>query len=83
MCFQWSIYFLADSEATDRYFYLITVHTGFRRGSGTKSNVCFVLSGEDNDTGVRLLTDGITEVFCILKNVIYCYVSHTGNEIPR
>lgn len=83
MCFQWSVYFLADSEATDRYFYLITVHTGFRRGSGTKSNVCFVLSGEDDDTGVRLLTDGITEVFCILNNVIYCYVSHTGNEIPR
>lgn len=56
-----------DSEARDKYFYLITVHTGFRRGSGTKSNVCFVLSGEENDTGVRLLTDGITEVFCIFK----------------
>lgn len=65
----------------DRYFYFIIVYIGFRRGFGIKFNVCFVLLGEDNDIGVCLLIDGIMEVFCILKNVIYCYVSYIGNEI--
>ncbi|KAJ8298359.1 hypothetical protein KUTeg_024890 [Tegillarca granosa] len=60
---RWAAYFLADSDESDNYFYLITVHTGLRRGAGTKSKVYFVLSGEKADTGVRTLTDGINEGF--------------------
>ncbi|XP_061167318.1 uncharacterized protein LOC133176177 [Saccostrea echinata] len=60
---KWSVNFLADSDATDNYFYLISVHTGMRRGAGTKSNVSFVLMGEEQNTEVRQLTDGITKGF--------------------
>ena len=59
---QWNTYFLCDSDSSDEYFYLITVHTGLRKGAGTKSLVNFVLTGEDEDSGVRILSDGIREV---------------------
>ncbi|XP_062590863.1 uncharacterized protein LOC134252407 [Saccostrea cucullata] len=60
---KWTVNFLADSDASDKYFYLISVHTGMRRGAGTKSNVSFVLMGEELNTEVRQLTDGISEGF--------------------
>lgn len=60
--FQWSINFLADNEEIDVYFYLITVHTGIRKGSGTTSNVNCNLVGENNESGLRVLSDGINQV---------------------
>ena len=62
LCFQWAIHFLVDSDSTDQYFYMITVHTGLRRGAGTKSVVNFVLAGDEDDSGVRILSDGMKEV---------------------
>lgn len=49
----------------DNYFYLLTVQTGMRRGAGTKSNVNFVLVGNEEDSGIRVLSDGIKEV-CLI-----------------
>ena len=33
------------------------MYTGIRHGSGTKSNVGFVLVGDDGDTGIRIMDD--------------------------
>ncbi|XP_061167307.1 polycystin-1-like protein 2 isoform X1 [Saccostrea echinata] len=60
---RWAIHFLVDSDSTDEYFYMITVHTGLRRGAGTKSVVNFVLAGDEDDSGVRILSDGVKEGF--------------------
>lgn len=59
---QWATHFLCDSDSEDKYFYLVTVHTGMRRGAGTNSLIHFVLAGDEMDTGVRVLSDGIREV---------------------
>lgn len=56
------MHFLVDHGADDNYFYLLTIHTGMRKGAGTKSNVNFVLVGNDEDSGIRILSDGIKEV---------------------
>lgn len=50
----------------DTYYYLITVHTGIGKESGTTSNISFVMSGESSDSGVRKLTDGKIKVSCNL-----------------
>ena len=48
---------LCDNIAGENYYYQISVYTGMRKGSGTKSNVNIVLSGDNADTGVRSLQD--------------------------
>jgi hypothetical protein len=53
---------LIDHDAEDQYFYLLTVQTGMRRSAGTKSNVNFVLVGNEDDSGIRVLADGVKEV---------------------
>ena len=55
--FQWSYALLVDNDIADSYFYLLRVYTGIRHGSGTKSNVGFVLVGDDGDTGIRIMDD--------------------------
>ncbi|XP_035828454.1 polycystic kidney disease protein 1-like 2 [Aplysia californica] len=55
---RWQVGYLSDNLGMDNYYYLLTVHTGLSRGSGTSSRVSFVLTGVNGDTGVRLLTDG-------------------------
>ena len=56
--FQWKVGYLKDNLMMDKYFYLISVYTGLRKNSGTRSNISFVLAGDSGDTGVRQLTDG-------------------------
>jgi hypothetical protein len=56
---------LCGNQKSGNYFYLISVYTGLRPGSGTKSNVSFILGGEDHDSGIRLLSDGVSEVTLI------------------
>ncbi|OWF39370.1 Polycystic kidney disease protein 1-like 2 [Mizuhopecten yessoensis] len=60
---KWTTHFLSDTDRNDSYFYIINVTTGLRRGSGTKSNVSFVVAGEDSDSGVRILSDGKSQGF--------------------
>lgn len=71
-----------DHDVKDNYFYLLTVQTGMRRGAGTKSNVNFVLVGNEEDSGIRILSDGIKEVclICIqysffFKDAIHSIIS--------
>ncbi|XP_059156486.1 polycystin-1-like protein 2 [Physella acuta] len=54
---------LADNDPKDRYFYEIIVSTGFRRNAGTDSQVCFVLSGEDDESDARVFTDSKRKIF--------------------
>ncbi|CAF3914081.1 unnamed protein product, partial [Rotaria sp. Silwood1] len=50
---------LLDNKKSDKYFYEIIFFTGMRNDAATKSKVYFILSGNDNDTGLRLLdTEG-------------------------
>lgn len=65
---KWSVRFLCDCDSEDKYFYIISVHTGLRPGAGTDSNVNFVLAGEAGDTGVRCLSDGIEHVSLSISN---------------
>ncbi|CAF3412739.1 unnamed protein product, partial [Rotaria socialis] len=46
---------LLDNKKCDRYFYQIIVFTGMRNDAGTKSKIHFVLSGDNDETGIRLL----------------------------
>ncbi|CAF1375842.1 unnamed protein product [Adineta ricciae] len=48
---------LPDNNKNDNYFYQIIVFTGQRRDAGTKSNVHFVIHGDENDTRIRTLAD--------------------------
>ncbi|XP_062584304.1 polycystin-1-like protein 2 [Saccostrea cucullata] len=60
---RWRISFLCDHDSQDEYFYTLTVTTGFRRHAGTSSNIHFVLTGTEDDTGIRILNDGERETF--------------------
>ena len=60
--FQWGVTPLIDNFVDDTYYYLITVYTGMRRGAGTKSRIGFIVCGEDGDTGIRELSDGVRSV---------------------
>ena len=59
---QWLVLPLSDNYDEDEFQYELHVHTGFARGSGTKSNVFFRLSGTEADTGSRKMADGVREV---------------------
>ncbi|XP_070567221.1 lipoxygenase homology domain-containing protein 1-like [Ptychodera flava] len=41
----------------------MTVSTGFKSGSGTRSNICFRIVGENSDTGIRQMKDETGKVF--------------------
>ncbi|PVD28955.1 hypothetical protein C0Q70_11551 [Pomacea canaliculata] len=55
---KWLVGYLKDNLVGENYLYLLTVHTGLKRGSGTKSSVSFVLGGSHADSGIRVLSDG-------------------------
>ncbi|ESP00683.1 hypothetical protein LOTGIDRAFT_157972 [Lottia gigantea] len=55
---KWQVGYLKDNHKDDEYFYLLTVETGLRKHSGTRSNVYFILSSQKADSGVRVLSDG-------------------------
>ncbi|CAF1090184.1 unnamed protein product [Adineta ricciae] len=48
---------LPDNHKLDDYFYEIIVFTGQRKDAGTKSNVQFILCGNDHQTRIRTLID--------------------------
>ncbi|KAK3787395.1 hypothetical protein RRG08_032352, partial [Elysia crispata] len=59
----WGVFPLVDNYSVDDYYYLITVHTGLRKAGGTKSKVGFCIAGSLEETGVRVLSDGVREGF--------------------
>ncbi|CAF3754605.1 unnamed protein product [Adineta steineri] len=54
---------LADNNKSDHYYYQILVFTGQRTNAGTDSKVYFVLSGENDQTQVRLFSDPHRKIF--------------------
>ncbi|CAF1178747.1 unnamed protein product [Adineta steineri] len=48
---------LPDNILNDKYYYQIIVFTGLRRDAGTESKVHFIISGDDEETGVRTFED--------------------------
>ncbi|XP_062602879.1 uncharacterized protein LOC134264616, partial [Saccostrea cucullata] len=60
---KWATHFLKDTDGADTNFYLLSVYTGMRKGAGTLSNVNFVISGDEADTGIRSLSDGVRKGF--------------------
>ena len=63
---QWGVLPLCDNPRNGSHFYKISVYTGLRTGAGTKSNITFILTGDDADTGIRVLRDKKSRVsFCV------------------
>ncbi|KAI3387632.1 hypothetical protein SNEBB_002249, partial [Seison nebaliae] len=54
---------LPDNRANDKYFYEIITFTGLRQNAGTESKVRFILSGDDDQTEIRLLEDSKRKMF--------------------
>ncbi|CAF0849209.1 unnamed protein product [Adineta steineri] len=54
---------LPDNNKSDHYYYQILVFTGQRTNAGTDSKVYFVLSGENNQTQIRLFSDPHRKIF--------------------
>ena len=48
---------LPDNQPTQSYCYELIVFTGTRYESGTDSKIRFILAGDQEDTGVRVLGD--------------------------
>ncbi|KAK7065489.1 hypothetical protein SK128_007199 [Halocaridina rubra] len=55
---KWGVTPLEDNLANEKYLYMLTVVTAMKGKAGTKSNISFVLTGDEDDTGVRKLSDG-------------------------
>ncbi|CAF1320727.1 unnamed protein product [Adineta steineri] len=54
---------LADNNKSDHYYYQILVFTGQRTNAGTDSKVYFVLSGDNDQTQIRLFSDPRRKIF--------------------
>ncbi|KAK0049118.1 polycystin-1 isoform X2, partial [Biomphalaria pfeifferi] len=54
---------MADNDPRDKYFYEVIVSTGMRRNAGTNSKVYFILSGEEEESEVRMFSDSKRPIF--------------------
>ena len=64
---------MVDNKSHYNLAYKISVYTGMRQNAGTRSRVCFVLTGDNGDTGVRILDDGREKVRLIfVKLKLFC-----------
>ncbi|XP_055876323.1 polycystic kidney disease protein 1-like 2 [Biomphalaria glabrata] len=71
---KWGAIPLEDNLPTDSYFYQVTVQTGVKRNAGTDSQVRFIVSGEEGDSGVRRLTVAEGKRKHLATGSIYNYV---------
>ncbi|KAI8514732.1 Vacuolar protein sorting-associated protein 54, partial [Branchiostoma belcheri] len=60
---KWGVLPIADNKESDENFYLLTVYTGLKSGSGTSSKAGIILHGADGDTGPRPLAASKNQVF--------------------
>ena len=56
-------HWMKDNLAEDHYFYEIIVQTGPMLSHGTESKVQFIVTGEDNESQVRTLSDPTRSFF--------------------
>ena len=54
---------MKDNLSEDHYFYEIIVQTGPMLSHGTESKVQFIVTGEDNESQVRTLSDPTKNFF--------------------
>ena len=54
---------MKDNLVEDHYFYEIIVQTGPMLSHGTESKVQFILTGEENETQIRTLSDPTKKFF--------------------
>ncbi len=54
---------LNDNYIEEKYCYEIIVFTGYRKDSGTKSKVQFLICGEKDETKVRTFSDSNRKIF--------------------
>lgn len=54
---------LPDNDVTSKYLYEIIVYTGDKDGAATDSKIQFILSGDDEESGVRTLDDPFRKAF--------------------
>ncbi|CAF1019415.1 unnamed protein product [Rotaria sordida] len=93
---KWTARPLVDNLPIDTYYYLIIVHTGVGKESGTTSNINFIISGESSDSGMRRLTDGkivefpagsvrnfVMSVEAPLGPLLYLRVWHDNSGLKR
>ena len=55
---------LLDNRPGYDYWYKVFVYTGGKSNAGTESKVYVEVMGEEEDSGVRCLTDGERKVKC-------------------
>ncbi|KAI8514731.1 hypothetical protein Bbelb_073220 [Branchiostoma belcheri] len=60
---KWGVLPIADNKESDENFYLLTVYTGLKSGSGTSSKAGIILHGADGDTRPRPLAASKNQVF--------------------
>ena len=63
LCFQRSVTILADNDPKDRYYYLLTVLTGWKNQAGTTSVVSFYMTGSDGTSRTHVMMDEDKELF--------------------
>ena len=56
---------LSDNQESHKYYYQLFVFTGQRPNAGTKSKVHLILSGDNDRTDIRTLTDSHREILHI------------------
>ena len=61
--FQQKPHWMSDNVPEDHYFYEILVQTGPMLSHGTESKVQFILTGEENETQIRTLSDPTKNFF--------------------
>jgi hypothetical protein len=76
---QWGAVPLEDNVPCDTYYYQLSVYTGIRKNAGTGSKPSFILSGDDGDSGVRVLFDGKRKV----TNTMFTFCRFAGNRRPE
>ncbi|ELU11187.1 hypothetical protein CAPTEDRAFT_119210, partial [Capitella teleta] len=76
---RWSVAPLVDNKPYATSAYKISVFTGFRHCAGTQSRVCFILTGDYGDTGVRILDDGRGKFFP--RNTVRHFVMTTDQHL--
>ncbi|CAL1530711.1 unnamed protein product, partial [Lymnaea stagnalis] len=74
---KWGAVPLEDNLPTDTYHYQVTVQTGMKKNAGTDSQVRFIVSGEDGDSGVRRLAVADGHRKTLPRGSIYNYVMST------
>eukprot|EP00058_Branchiostoma_floridae_P003691 XP_002589179.1 hypothetical protein BRAFLDRAFT_84927 [Branchiostoma floridae] len=73
---KWGVLPIADNDKSDEKFYLLTVYTGMKAGSGTSSKAGIILHGADGDTGPRPLAASKNQVLSkLLRGCVQAYRS--------